>query len=310
MCPGVRQDAGSARRTIRGRATWRRLVVVVPIGVLAIIGSASLYVFGLPSGVRGWFEWHSRAAISWVQNTRWSSLAAKRDRIVEVDPETGAVRRIVTTRSRLSFEPLVVTPDGRSAAAREHRANWFSIDLRRRARHGSAGPADRSLRFELENAVVAGFVGPRVLVATSDAVALKDRIGLWDPDTGDLEILHESDMYMRADGRPSGRAVVQVSTDPLRVISTPCFSENYEKDRAGKPEFVIHDIDLDRAVSDSMATRSDACSRRRCPDSMHSHASSFFDGRGLGSARVFDRGFAYARVGTAFRRCNGIVGHS
>jgi hypothetical protein len=77
---------------------------------------------------------------------------------------------------------------------------------------------------------------------------LKDRICAWDVASGELEILHESDMYVTANGRPSARSGVLVPGETLRVLSVPTFSENYEKDRAGQREYVVRDIDFDRST--------------------------------------------------------------
>jgi hypothetical protein len=217
----------------------------VPVAIVAIAGYATLHITGIPRSVGTWFEWHSLGlAKSWASVPRLARYAQSRDRIVEVDPVSGEIRRVLTTLSTSTWSPLFLTPDGRSLLVGD--GLLFRVDSRTGRVTGRVTlPGDNRTMGTSSSSTILGVVDGRAIACVSDATDLKDRICAWDLASGALEILHESDMYVTAKGRPSARAGVIVPGETLRVVSVPTFTENYEKDRAGRPEYVVRDIDID-----------------------------------------------------------------
>jgi hypothetical protein len=91
-----------------------------------------------------------------------------------------------------------------------------------------------------------GFVDGRAILCYGDDNARQTRVSAWNLTTGELEVLHESEMYVTADGRPSMRGAVLVPGDSARFLTFPTFSENYDKEQAGASDYAVRLIDLDR----------------------------------------------------------------
>jgi len=100
-----------------GRSTLRRLRWVLAIWLLAAAGYATLFIVKVPreGEVSQWTSLCSKDLADWatLKKIAWLIPRIKRcDRVIELDPATGAIRRVVTTLPSQTWVNISISPDG------------------------------------------------------------------------------------------------------------------------------------------------------------------------------------------------------
>jgi hypothetical protein len=133
MCPECGTGLDQARPVL-GRGLARRVAPTFAVWLCIVLGYGSMFALGVPR--RGWVSewldlsstWLVSHADSWA--IRWLSPRVDScDRVIEVDPATGAQRRIVATRWGYSVFELTLTPDGSTLFLSGGRDSLLAIDV-------------------------------------------------------------------------------------------------------------------------------------------------------------------------------------
>lgn len=116
-CPECGKELTS-RATLLGRSTARRLRSLLALWLIAALGYSSLFIFKLPrqGTLSEWKSWCRKDLADWATNKQNTWLVSKIkpcDRVIEIDPATGRIGRVVATLPSLTYFNLGISPDGR-----------------------------------------------------------------------------------------------------------------------------------------------------------------------------------------------------
>jgi len=213
--------------------------VIFPYAIiaLALLAYGSLFVFpSLVQRLATWRSWPSaglpilakKYGISWAPLTPPTGGS----QIVEVDPTTGAITRVVAARGSRSFSSILTTPDG-SGLFVWGTAGPALIDSRSGGLIAQA-PLPNGAMCDQETGYITGGAGDGRFVDVnwweykSDAA----RLTRWDTRTGELRDLG-SVLIAKDSSRNSpafwGRRLQSIpGSDPIRILSTPTFMEAFQ----------------------------------------------------------------------------------
>jgi hypothetical protein len=116
-CPECGKDLSSAA-IVPGRSSLQRLRWLGAIWLIAALGYSSLFVFKVPrqGALSHWSSWCRKDLADWAtrkQNKWLVSKITECDRIIELDPATCEIRRVVTTLPSQTYFNPGISPDGR-----------------------------------------------------------------------------------------------------------------------------------------------------------------------------------------------------